>query len=177
MPRQGIEAISAWVGLCPAKGATTSDLNHSEKRWRVADDTTLMPFARRVLFLMLVDAALKPCNAGISLRERDANLPLLRWVALSGHCTARQARPQRTPHVLIRPGPGIRIAIIESHLTPPETHMATKPKEQNPIIEKSEDDIDRAVDDTFPASDPPATSGATRIESEDGEEADEDSAK
>ena len=53
--------------------------------------------------------------------------------------------------------------------------MATKPREQNPTNEKSEDDIDKAVDDTFPASDPPATGGTTRIESEDGEETDEDS--
>ena len=53
--------------------------------------------------------------------------------------------------------------------------MATKPKEQTPASEKSEDDIDRAVDDTFPASDPPATGGSTRIESADDEETDEDS--
>ncbi|BFG81332.1 hypothetical protein PTKU46_93660 [Paraburkholderia terrae] len=53
--------------------------------------------------------------------------------------------------------------------------MATKPKEQTPASEKSEDDIDRAVDDTFPASDPPATGGTTRIRSEDGEETEEDS--
>lgn len=31
--------------------------------------------------------------------------------------------------------------------------MATKPEEQKPAREKSEHDIDRAVDDTFPASD------------------------
>ena len=53
--------------------------------------------------------------------------------------------------------------------------MATKAKTQNPTSEKSEDDIDKAIDGTFPASDPPATGGATRIESEDGEEIDEDS--
>ena len=53
--------------------------------------------------------------------------------------------------------------------------MTTKPKEQKPTTEKSEDDIDKAIDDTFPASDPPATGGTTRIKSEDGEEADEDS--
>ena len=41
--------------------------------------------------------------------------------------------------------------------------------------DKSEDDIDNTIDDTFPASDPPATGGTTRIESEDGEETDEDS--
>jgi hypothetical protein len=50
--------------------------------------------------------------------------------------------------------------------------MATKPTEQH---EKSEDDIDRTIDDTFPASDPPAMGGTTRIKSEDGEETDEDS--
>ncbi|EUC20322.1 hypothetical protein [Paraburkholderia hospita] len=53
--------------------------------------------------------------------------------------------------------------------------MATKPKEPKPGSEMPEDDIDRAVDDTFPSSDPPATGGTTRIKSEDGEEADEDS--
>ncbi|CAN7177461.1 hypothetical protein LJR267_000332 [Paraburkholderia hospita] len=53
--------------------------------------------------------------------------------------------------------------------------MAIKPKEQKPDSEMSEDDIDRALDATFPASDAPATGGTTRIKSEDGEEADEDS--
>ncbi|MHB9838016.1 hypothetical protein Q8F57_024605 [Paraburkholderia terrae] len=52
--------------------------------------------------------------------------------------------------------------------------MATKPKEQKPTSEKSAD-IDKAVDDTFPATDPRATGGSARIKSEDGEEADEDS--
>ncbi|MFL9961745.1 hypothetical protein PQR02_11700 [Paraburkholderia sediminicola] len=52
--------------------------------------------------------------------------------------------------------------------------MATTPKQQNPASDKSEEDLDKAVEDTFPASDPPATGGTTRIESEDGEEADED---
>jgi len=33
--------------------------------------------------------------------------------------------------------------------------MATSPKEQNPT--KSEEGVDKAVEDTFPASDPPAT--------------------
>jgi hypothetical protein len=74
-----------------------------------------------------------------------------------------------------RLGRGIRLAALESLTTPPETQMATKPKEQKPNSEMSEDDIDRAVDDTFPASDPPATDGSTRIESEDDEETDEDS--
>lgn len=57
----------------------------------------------------------------------------------------------------------------------PETHMATSPKEQNPTSDKSEDGVDKAVEDTFPASDPPATGGTTRIDSEDGEDTDEDS--
>ena len=52
--------------------------------------------------------------------------------------------------------------------------MATKPTHENPASDKSEEDIDKAVEETFPASDPPATGGTTRIESEDGEEVDED---
>ncbi|CAL8481095.1 hypothetical protein [Caballeronia sp. S22] len=47
--------------------------------------------------------------------------------------------------------------------------MATMPKEQNPTSEKSEDQVDKSVEDTFPASDPPSTGGTTRIETdEDG---------
>jgi hypothetical protein len=53
--------------------------------------------------------------------------------------------------------------------------MTTNPKEQKPTNEKSGDDIDMAVDAIFPASDPPATGGSTRIESEDDEVTDEDS--
>ncbi|WP_188131099.1 hypothetical protein [Paraburkholderia panacisoli] len=52
--------------------------------------------------------------------------------------------------------------------------MATNPKRENPASDKSEEDVDKAVEDTFPASGPPATGGTTRIESEDGEDADED---
>lgn len=52
--------------------------------------------------------------------------------------------------------------------------MATSPKEQKPASEKSEEDVDKTIEDTFPASDPPATGGTTRIGSEDGEEVDED---
>jgi hypothetical protein len=55
-----------------------------------------------------------------------------------------------------------------------EANMATTPKEQNPSSEKSEDNVDKTVEDSFPASDPPATGGTTRIESEEGEDADED---
>jgi hypothetical protein len=53
--------------------------------------------------------------------------------------------------------------------------MATTPKGPNRRSEKPETDVDKAVEDTFPASDPLATGGTTRIESEDGEETDEDS--
>ncbi|WP_200945779.1 hypothetical protein [Burkholderia sp. Leaf177] len=42
-----------------------------------------------------------------------------------------------------------------------------EPKEQNPHSERGEDDVDKAVEDTFPASDPPSTGGVTRIESDD----------
>jgi hypothetical protein len=52
--------------------------------------------------------------------------------------------------------------------------MATNPKQQDPASDRSEEDVDKAVLDTFSDSDPPATGGTTRIESEDGEEADED---
>ncbi|MFL9965348.1 hypothetical protein PQR02_30730 [Paraburkholderia sediminicola] len=52
--------------------------------------------------------------------------------------------------------------------------MAT-PKEPDRTSENSDKDVDKAVEDTFPASDPPATGGTSRIVSEDGEEADEDS--
>ncbi|CAD6562009.1 hypothetical protein LMG27952_07653 [Paraburkholderia hiiakae] len=48
--------------------------------------------------------------------------------------------------------------------------MATKTVEQRTPDEKSNDAIDEAVEDTFPASDAPATGGATRIE--DTEESD-----
>lgn len=42
--------------------------------------------------------------------------------------------------------------------------MATKAKEQKSATRKSETKIDNAVEDTFPASDPPAIGGATRVE-------------
>jgi hypothetical protein len=44
-----------------------------------------------------------------------------------------------------------------------------KVNEQRPHSERDEDDLDKAVEDTFPASDPPATGGVTRIESDDEE--------
>ncbi|MFM0051677.1 hypothetical protein [Caballeronia grimmiae] len=40
-------------------------------------------------------------------------------------------------------------------------------KEQNPHSERDEEIVDKAVEDTFPASDPPATGGVTRIETDD----------
>ena len=52
--------------------------------------------------------------------------------------------------------------------------MSTRPNEKNPASDKSEEEVDKVVEDTFPASDPPATGGTTRIESEDGDDADED---
>ncbi|MFX1766294.1 DUF2934 domain-containing protein [Paraburkholderia sp. A1RI-2L] len=39
-----------------------------------------------------------------------------------------------------------------------------KTQEQNSATQKSEGKIDKAVEATFPASDPPAVGGATRIE-------------
>ncbi len=43
----------------------------------------------------------------------------------------------------------------------------TKPTEQHPHSHRDEEDVDRAVEDSFPASDPPSTGGVTRIESDD----------
>jgi hypothetical protein len=44
--------------------------------------------------------------------------------------------------------------------------QSNEPKEQNPHSERAEEDVDKAVEDTFPASDPPSTGGVTRIESD-----------
>ncbi|MDE1181713.1 hypothetical protein [Paraburkholderia sp.] len=43
----------------------------------------------------------------------------------------------------------------------------SEPKEQHPHADKSEKQIDKANEDTFPASDPPSTGGTTRIETDD----------
>jgi len=43
----------------------------------------------------------------------------------------------------------------------------SKKKEQHPTSEKQESMVDKALEDTFPASDSPATGGTTRIESDD----------
>jgi len=37
-------------------------------------------------------------------------------------------------------------------------------KEENPTHDKSEEMIDEGLEESFPASDPPATGGITRIE-------------
>jgi hypothetical protein len=52
--------------------------------------------------------------------------------------------------------------------------MAISPKKRHPKRDKSEEDVDKAVEDTFPGSDPPTTRETPRLESEDGE-TDEDS--
>ena len=46
--------------------------------------------------------------------------------------------------------------------------MATSPKEQNPASEKSEEDVDKTIEDTFPASDPPSWSGAPSSQTPEG---------
>jgi hypothetical protein len=56
-----------------------------------------------------------------------------------------------------------------------EARMTASPKEQNANADKPEQDVDKALEDTFPASDPTTSGGTTRIESEDGEVLDEDS--
>lgn len=52
--------------------------------------------------------------------------------------------------------------------------MATNPKEQHPDAGKSEDAVDKAVEDSFPATATPANGGTTRLESADDEDVDED---
>lgn len=42
--------------------------------------------------------------------------------------------------------------------------MSNRTAEKHPHADKSEAQIDKAVEDTFPASDPPSTGGKTRIE-------------
>jgi len=61
----------------------------------------------------------------------------------------------------------ISLAVF-TRTTDQESGMTTtKPKEQHPHSHREEEDVDRAVEDTFPASDPPSTGGVTRIESDD----------
>jgi hypothetical protein len=52
--------------------------------------------------------------------------------------------------------------------------MASSLKELYPGSGKPDGSVDKAAEDTFPASDPPATGGTVWIESEDGDEVDED---
>ncbi|HVE09641.1 MAG TPA: hypothetical protein VNE00_20470 [Paraburkholderia sp.] len=44
------------------------------------------------------------------------------------------------------------------------THAPKRHQEQHPHADRSEKQIDESVEDTFPASDPPATGGTTRID-------------
>jgi hypothetical protein len=61
---------------------------------------------------------------------------------------------------------GTRVASHQiDHQRPQEPMMNTK--EQHPHSERDDEDVDKAVEDTFPASDPPATGGVTRIETDD----------
>jgi hypothetical protein len=55
-----------------------------------------------------------------------------------------------------------------------ELAMTPDPKETKQPSERTEREIDKTVEDTFPASDPPANGGTTRIVSEDDEDLDED---
>jgi hypothetical protein len=41
-----------------------------------------------------------------------------------------------------------------------------RPAEQHPHSNKSEKNVDKAVEDTFPASDPPSIGGVTKIKPE-----------
>ncbi|WP_225032009.1 hypothetical protein [Paraburkholderia sp. XV] len=47
--------------------------------------------------------------------------------------------------------------------------MGKKLEEVHPTSERPEHAVDKAVEDTFPASDPPATGGTTRIEDDDAD--------
>ncbi|MGF6634135.1 hypothetical protein OKW38_002821 [Paraburkholderia sp. MM5496-R1] len=93
----------------------------------------------------------------------------------SRHVLVQTSRPQTktVEKIALTLICGIHLA-VSIHSTQPETEMATSPKQKNPASDKSEEDVDKAVEESFPGSDPPATGGTTRIESEDGEEADED---
>jgi hypothetical protein len=43
--------------------------------------------------------------------------------------------------------------------------MGTRHNEQHPNHDKAEKNVDKAVEDTFPASDPPSIGGVTKIKS------------
>jgi hypothetical protein len=57
--------------------------------------------------------------------------------------------------------------LLQVEYTFKEFIMANQPTEQLAPDDKSEKKVDDAVEDTFPASDPPSTGGVTRIESDD----------
>jgi hypothetical protein len=44
-----------------------------------------------------------------------------------------------------------------------EATMGTRHNEQHPNNDKAEKNVDKAVEDTFPASDPPSIGGVTKI--------------
>jgi hypothetical protein len=56
------------------------------------------------------------------------------------------------------------------------TDMATL-KEKHPHSERKEHHVDEAVEDSFPASDPPSTGGITRLEPDKKKEQGKDEAK
>ncbi|MFM0487123.1 hypothetical protein [Paraburkholderia graminis] len=49
-----------------------------------------------------------------------------------------------------------------------------EPKEQHPNADKTEKQIDKEVEDTFPASDPPSTGGTTKIVTDDEDSSPDD---
>ncbi|HEY2020821.1 hypothetical protein [Paraburkholderia sp.] len=49
----------------------------------------------------------------------------------------------------------------------------TTNKEKHPHSEKSEKQIDKQVEDSFPASDPPSTGGTTKIVTDNGNDKDD----
>jgi hypothetical protein len=55
-------------------------------------------------------------------------------------------------------------------------NMATL-KEKHPHSEREEHHVDKAVEDSFPASDPPSTGGVTRLEPDTKKEKDKEQAK
>ncbi|HEX7933630.1 MAG TPA: hypothetical protein VF573_11240 [Paraburkholderia sp.] len=52
----------------------------------------------------------------------------------------------------------------------------SEPKEQHPNADKTEKQIDKEVEDTFPASDPPSTGGTTKIVTDDEDSSSKDGA-
>jgi hypothetical protein len=69
-------------------------------------------------------------------------------------------KPRRDdPRALCSPLYLFSYALAASGSSAPKRHH-----EQHPHSERSEKEIDKAVEDSFPASDPPATGGTTRID-------------